>query len=45
MKIMVVTTPIRPTPTSFPPIGSLSIVKHLRNNGFDDINFYNIEAC
>lgn len=30
MKVLVVTTPIRPKPTNFPPIGSLSILKYLR---------------
>lgn len=44
MKVMIVTTPIRPEPTSTPPIGSLSIVKHLRTNGIDDVEFYNIDA-
>ncbi|PCI40931.1 MAG: radical SAM protein [Rhodospirillaceae bacterium] len=43
MNIMMVTTPIRPVPTSFPPMGSLSIVKYLRTQGLD-VEFYNIDA-
>lgn len=44
MKISIVTTPIRPTPTSFPPIGSLSLIKYLKKYGFTNIDFYNIDA-
>jgi anaerobic magnesium-protoporphyrin IX monomethyl ester cyclase len=43
MKTLLVTTPIRPTPTDFPPIGSLSIISYLRRNGFE-IDFYNIDS-
>lgn len=43
MKIMLITTPIRPVPTSFPPIGSLSILKYLKKNGLE-AEFYNIDA-
>ena len=42
MKICIVTTPIRPTPTRFPPVGSMAIVQALRNNG-EDVHFYNID--
>lgn len=41
---MMVTTPIRPYPTSFPPIGSLSIINYLRRRGVDDVEFYNIDG-
>ena len=44
MKITIVTTPIRPTPTTFPPVGSLSIIKYLKRHGFENVNFYNIDA-
>ncbi|ARJ66551.1 radical SAM protein [Magnetospirillum sp. ME-1] len=44
MKTMIVTTPIRPVPTNFPPIGALSIIKYLRKRGIDDVEFYNIDA-
>lgn len=44
MKILIATTPIRPTPTYFPPIGSLSLVKALRKAGFRDVEFYNIDG-
>jgi len=43
MKIMLITTPIRPVATSFPPIGSLSIIKYLRKHGIE-VEFYNIDA-
>jgi anaerobic magnesium-protoporphyrin IX monomethyl ester cyclase len=44
MTTMIVTTPIRPYPTSFVPIGSLSILNYLRKNGIDDAEFYNIDG-
>ena len=44
MKITIVTTPIRPTPSYFPPFGALTIIHHLKQNGFDDVEFYNIDA-
>lgn len=44
MKVLVVTTPIRPIPTNFPPIGSLSLVKYLRRHGFENVEFYNIDG-
>lgn len=40
---MLVTTPIRPIPTGFPPIGSLSIINFLRKHDVD-IDFYHIDA-
>ena len=42
-KIIIVTTPIRPTPTYYPPVGSLSVVAALHNSGFEDTHFYNID--
>ncbi|OGX44798.1 MAG: hypothetical protein A3G38_01155 [Omnitrophica WOR_2 bacterium RIFCSPLOWO2_12_FULL_51_8] len=44
MKTMIVTTPIRTYPTSFPPFGSLSIISYLRKNGISDVEFYNIDG-
>jgi len=41
---MIVTTPIRPKPTSFSPLGSLTLIHYLRKNGFDDVEFYNIDG-
>jgi anaerobic magnesium-protoporphyrin IX monomethyl ester cyclase len=41
---MMITTPIRPTPTNFPPIGSLSMISYLRRSGIDDIEFYHIDG-
>jgi len=40
---MLITTPIRPVPTAFPPMGSLSIIKFLRKQGLE-AEFYNIDA-
>lgn len=44
MRTMIVTTPIRPYPTTFPPIGSLSILNYLRKAGVEDAEFYNIDG-
>jgi radical SAM superfamily enzyme YgiQ (UPF0313 family) len=43
MKVMLATTPIRPIPTNFPPIGSLSIVNYLRKHGVT-VDFYHIDG-
>jgi anaerobic magnesium-protoporphyrin IX monomethyl ester cyclase len=42
-KILIVTTPIRPVPNDFPPVGSLSVITFLKRAGFDDTEFYNID--
>src|SRR4051812_1539110 len=42
-KIIIVTTPIRPIPTDFTPLGSLAIITRLRRAGFTDTHFYNID--
>jgi anaerobic magnesium-protoporphyrin IX monomethyl ester cyclase len=42
MKICILTTPIRPVPTSWPPLGSMAIIQSLRNDGHD-VHFYNID--
>jgi anaerobic magnesium-protoporphyrin IX monomethyl ester cyclase len=42
-KILIVTTPIRPIPTEFPPLGSLSILSALNKAGFNNTEFYNID--
>jgi anaerobic magnesium-protoporphyrin IX monomethyl ester cyclase len=44
MKSMIVTTPIRPIPTDFPPIGSLSIISYLKRKGVDEVEFYHIDG-
>lgn len=44
MKVMIVTTPIRPIPTNYPPIGSLALIRYLRRHGIDDVDFYNIDG-
>lgn len=44
MKVLIVTTPIRPIPTNYPPIGSLSLIKYLRKNGLSNVEFYNIDG-
>lgn len=43
MKVMLATTPIRPVPTSFPPVGSLSILNYLREREVD-CEFYHIDG-
>jgi hypothetical protein len=42
MKICVCSTPIRPTPSTFPPFGSLPIIQSLRKIG-KQASFYNID--
>ncbi len=44
MRTMLVTTPLRPRPTEFPPIGSLSIIAYLRRHGVGDVDFYHVDA-
>ena len=42
-KVLYLTTPIRPTPTHYPPMAVLSIMKAARNHGYLDNQFYNID--
>jgi len=42
MKICICTTPLRPKPTNYPPLGPLAIVNSLRDIG-EDVSFYNID--
>ena len=42
MKICLVTTPIRPQPTVFPPFGSMAIIQSLRSVGHD-MHFHHID--
>ena len=42
-KILIVTTPIRPIPTNYPPVGSLSVMTSLKKAGFNDTEFFNID--
>ena len=41
METCIVTTPIRPKPTVFPPFGSMAIIQSLRNDN-KKCSFYNI---
>ncbi len=43
MKIVICTTPIRPTPTDYPPFGSMAIIQSLRKDGWDP-TFYDIDG-
>ena len=42
-KILIATTPIRPVPSDFPPLGSLSIISALNKVGFKNTEFYHID--
>lgn len=44
MKALLVTTPIRPTPSGYPPFACLSLLKHLRANGIEDVGFFDIDG-
>lgn len=44
IKILIVTTPIRPVPSIYPPIGSLSVIKALRKSGCEAAELYDIDA-
>jgi len=44
MTTLVVTTPIRPTPTDYPPVGCLSLINYLRKQGETDFEFYDIDG-
>ena len=41
---LIVTTPLRPVPTAYPPMGSLSIINYARKHGGIEIDFYNIDS-
>lgn len=42
-KVVFCTTPIRPVPTDYAPVGSLSVISALNRAGFNNIEFYNID--
>ncbi|MBI2385634.1 MAG: cobalamin B12-binding domain-containing protein [Elusimicrobia bacterium] len=42
-RIVFCTTPIRPVPTDYPPVGSLSVISALQRAGFTGVEFYNID--
>jgi len=44
LKIVIITTPIRPTPTDYPPIGSLSVISSLKDAGYSATKFYDIDG-
>lgn len=43
MNIVICTTPIRPTPTSYPPFGSMAVIQSLRAAGYKPY-FYDIDG-
>ena len=43
LKIVVTTTPIRPIPTDYPPIGALSVISSLKNAGYSSTELYDID--
>ncbi len=43
MKIVICTTPIRPVPTDFPPLGSLAVIQALRGARYDPV-FFDIDG-
>ena len=42
IKVCIVTTPIRPKPTVYPPFGSMAIISSLKEVGAD-VSFYHID--
>tara|TARA_Y100000588_G_scaffold96472_1_gene104513 strand:- start:12692 stop:14599 length:1908 start_codon:yes stop_codon:yes gene_type:complete len=42
-KIIIITLPLREVPSSFPPLGSLSIITALKRAGFKNTKFYNLD--
>ena len=45
LNIVITTTPIRPIPTEYPPIGSLSVINSLQEAGYSATKFYDIDDC
>lgn len=43
MKIVLLTIPLRGDPETFPPFGSLCVLKYLRKNGFSDCKLLNFD--
>ena len=43
MNIVLCTTPIRPSPTNYPPFGSMALIQSLRSAGYDPY-FYDIDG-
>jgi len=44
LNIVIITTPIRPVPTEYPPIGSLSVISSLKDAGYSATKFYDIDG-
>ena len=42
-KTLIVTIPLRPIPTDFPPMGSLSVITALKKAGFNNTELYDID--
>jgi anaerobic magnesium-protoporphyrin IX monomethyl ester cyclase len=43
-RILIATTPIRPVPTEYPPLGSLSVINALQKAGFAGVEFFDIDG-
>ena len=43
MKILIVTIPLRDEPSTTIPYGALSIVNHVKKNGYNDVELYHID--
>lgn len=43
-KITIVTTPIRPVPSDYPPLGSLGVINALQRAGYESVEFLDIDA-
>src|SRR5687767_13673743 len=43
-RIMIVTMPIRPVPTEYPPLGSLSVIRALAKAGHERVEFFDIDG-
>lgn len=44
LKTLLVTIPIRPEPTSYPPLACLALMSYLRKRGVQDVDFYDIDC-
>src|SRR5437868_4217632 len=43
-RVMIVTTPIRPAPTTHPPVASLGVATALRKMGVEEVEFFDIDG-
>ena len=42
-KIIITTLPLREIPSHFPPMGALTVITSLKQAGFTDTHFYNVD--